>query len=160
MTEEQRNNKRKRDRESSKAYRLRFALEIKEREKVRSQQPARKAARKARNAKYNKTVKGKAVLRARWRRYSYGVTEQVYQHMWDKQDGLCGNPECGTFIVLNTRRCHIDHCHTTGRVRGLLCVKCNLLLGQIEKHATYLEGLQLYLARTNPPQSNVAGTVA
>ena len=49
--------------------------------------------------------------------------------MHDAQDGLCkicGNPE-----ELD-RRLAVDHSHETGKVRGLLCFKCNVILGHIE----------------------------
>lgn len=31
------------------------------------------------------------------------------------------------------RRMHVDHCHKTLRVRGLLCIRCNTTLGMIER---------------------------
>ena len=50
-----------------------------------------------------------------------GVTDEEYQRMLAAQAGgcaICGNPP-------KTKRLHVDHNHRTGRVRGLLCFRCN-----------------------------------
>ena len=60
----------------------------------------------------------------------FGITLEEYDNMHNAQNGLCkicGNPE-----ELD-RRLAVDHNHETGRVRGLLCFKCNVFLGHIEK---------------------------
>lgn len=60
----------------------------------------------------------------------YGLTDADYKALFDRQGGLCAL--CGTdrpggrFKVL-----HVDHCHETGRVRGLLCHRCNVALGTL-----------------------------
>lgn len=53
-----------------------------------------------------------------------GVTDEEYARLLAAQDGhcaLCPNTP-------KTRRLHVDHDHTTGRVRGLLCFRCNKFL--------------------------------
>lgn len=58
----------------------------------------------------------------------YGITVDDYDAMLDRQNGRCAI--CRTDKVGgNATRWHIDHDHTTGTVRGLLCMKCNLGLG-------------------------------
>jgi Recombination endonuclease VII len=74
-----------------------------------------------------------------WKRnrfYRYGLTPKTYAVMLQAQQGvclLCRQPEIrrqhGELIGLA-----IDHDHTTGKVRGLLCARCNQLLGSLEKH--------------------------
>lgn len=58
----------------------------------------------------------------------YGITLEQYEEMYDNQKGVCK-------ICKNTcssRQClSVDHCHKTGKVRGLLCVKCNTALGML-----------------------------
>ncbi|ATW62459.1 endonuclease VII [Streptomyces phage WRightOn] len=55
----------------------------------------------------------------------YGVDKFMYDAMYFEQDGEC--PIC------EEREAEvIDHCHKTGRVRGLLCRACNTMLGMIE----------------------------
>ena len=53
-----------------------------------------------------------------------GVTDAEYAHRISEQGGGCaicgGKPK--------TRRLHVDHDHTTGQVRGLLCYRCNRAL--------------------------------
>jgi Recombination endonuclease VII. len=49
---------------------------------------------------------------------------ELYERLLAEQGGvcaICGNPP-------KTRRLHVDHDHKTGRVRGLLCYRCNRLL--------------------------------
>ena len=55
----------------------------------------------------------------------YGITRQDYNNLYEKQLGLCSlcHKPFGDSIP------HIDHCHKTNKVRGLLHRSCNLLLG-------------------------------
>lgn len=78
----------------------------------------------------------------------YGITVDEYDRMLAEQDGgcaICGqSPE--TQRARFTTYLVVDHCHDTGRVRGLLCEPCNLLLGRwnddpalLRRAADYLE---------------------
>lgn len=60
-------------------------------------------------------------------RRSYGVTIEEYERLFAKQHGICGickQPPGKKSLA-------IDHCHRTGKIRGLLCVRCNLGLGNL-----------------------------
>lgn len=76
--------------------------------------------------------------RVKERLAKYGLTPDEYDAMVEEQDGRCAI--CG-----EQRKLSVDHCHETGRVRGLLCVPCNGWLGFVEK---YLPQAQAYLERT------------
>lgn len=72
------------------------------------------------------------------RKRQYGVTQYEYLAMLTEQGGKC--PGCGS----SSPTC-IDHDHETGRVRGLLCVKCNLALGHASDDPGRLRRLANYL---------------
>lgn len=55
----------------------------------------------------------------------YNLTESEYNAMFLSQKGKCAL--CERFVGLI-----VDHDHKTGRVRGLLCKRCNTLLGMLE----------------------------
>lgn len=59
----------------------------------------------------------------------YGITPQNYDDMLRKQQGRCAICNCIPKEDSQRRTFHIDHCHSTGRIRGLLCKDCNLMLG-------------------------------
>jgi hypothetical protein len=61
----------------------------------------------------------------------YGIGHEGKEAMYKKQGGFCAF--CGLPLPQATRKCHIDHDHTTGAVRGLLHNDCNLMLGFYEK---------------------------
>jgi hypothetical protein len=65
---------------------------------------------------------------------------EVYAQLYREQSGLCAI--CGK--PPGQRRLHMDHCHRTGRIRGLLCYSCNTKLGFVEK---YLQQIVTYLRR-------------
>lgn len=55
----------------------------------------------------------------------YGLTPEAYTELYIKQDGKCAIC-CIQFDIVNrTVIPHVDHCHDTGQVRGLLCAPCN-----------------------------------
>jgi len=63
-------------------------------------------------------------------RHLYKLDYSEWEKMLNEQDGvckLCGNANQGG------KRLSVDHEHSTGRVRGLLCTKCNISLGRHER---------------------------
>lgn len=62
----------------------------------------------------------------------YGITREEYEELEKKQQGLCGI--CGKPERSNrSKYLSVDHNHTTGKVRGLLCFACNTALGKMEE---------------------------
>jgi lysine/ornithine N-monooxygenase len=77
-----------------------------------------------------------------------GITQEQYDAMYKEQQGccaICGKHESN--ILRN--RLNIDHCHTTGAIRGLLCHHCNAALGHLEDSVDNLTAAISYLKRTN-----------
>lgn len=70
----------------------------------------------------------------------YGMTIEDYDKMFIAQGGRCA--ACGKEFEKNL--C-VDHDHKTGKVRGLLCSNCNLVLGLVEDEPERLAKLQKYL---------------
>jgi hypothetical protein len=61
-------------------------------------------------------------------RFYYGITADDYEAMLFAQNGqcrLCGSDGGG-------QRLSVDHCHSSGKVRNLLCSKCNFDVGKVE----------------------------
>lgn len=74
----------------------------------------------------------------------YGITIEQYQEMLTAQGGGCAI--CGTKTPSNrTKYFAVDHCHTTGKVRGLLCTKCNRGLGLFNDRTDLLKLATTYL---------------
>jgi hypothetical protein len=80
--------------------------------------------------------------RARSRRLKnkYGITAEEYATMLNAQGGGC--KLC--FRAPGSRPLHVDHCHTTGVVRGLLCHQCNWYLGTVDKDPGILNRITAY----------------
>jgi len=67
-------------------------------------------------------------------RLKYDLSEEGYKSLWDAQKGRCKICEKD----LGEIRPVIDHDHVSGKVRGLLCSKCNLGLGHFEDNPDLL----------------------
>ena len=73
----------------------------------------------------------------------YNITPEMYDEMMENQRGLCAL--CGGYMP----RPVVDHCHQTGKVRGILCHHCNIKLPTVEDMGWvmmawgYLEGEDL-----------------
>lgn len=60
---------------------------------------------------------------------TYGVSVEEYERMKSDQNSKCAI--CQTEEADLPRKLGIDHCHKTGKVRGLLCFKCNSAIGKL-----------------------------
>lgn len=59
----------------------------------------------------------------------YGITWNDYLEIIESQDNECAI--CGTSISELDHTAHLDHCHDTGKVRGVLCRRCNTGIGML-----------------------------
>lgn len=67
----------------------------------------------------------------------YGITEEAYEALLQSQNYGC--KLCGaTQSDRKREKLSVDHDHKTGRIRGLLCGKCNKMLGLADDNTTLL----------------------
>lgn len=77
----------------------------------------------------------------------YGISLIEYNEMLKSQDGVCA--VCKQFSVDRSathKRMPVDHCHVTGKVRAILCNRCNLILGKANDSIELLNNLSNYLS--------------
>ena len=125
--------KRKRDwakTESQKEYRRNYMRRWRAKNLERSNELARESHARNRHKHIDK-------YRAYHLKKTYNITEEDFQEMLLKQEGKC--LICGKSHKEASRGLHIDHDHSTGKIRGLLCSKCNGSLGWYEKHKALIE---------------------
>lgn len=75
----------------------------------------------------------------------YGISVDLYEKLIKEQNNLCKICK-GTN---NGKELVIDHCHNTGKVRGLLCHYCNIGLGMLKDNILILEESIRYLKNNN-----------
>lgn len=73
-------------------------------------------------------------------RSKYGLELEDFDQLMEEQGGKC--PICQSILDIPM----VDHCHGTGRVRGLLCNTCNLLLGHAKDDPEILASAIAYLS--------------
>lgn len=76
-------------------------------------------------------------------RYKYGIGADDFDTLLNSQGGVCA--ACGD--AETTQRFRLDHDHTSGEVRGVLCHHCNVALGHLRDDPKRIDGLKDYLMR-------------
>jgi len=94
--------------------------------------------------------------RSHYLRSTFGITVEQYDEMHETQNGLClvcGEPETAVDNRNQNkiRRLAVDHCHTTGKVRGLLCQRCNMGIGYFRDNPVLLRAAADYAESHAPP---------
>jgi len=85
-----------------------------------------------------------AIYKKEWNLKKYGLSLEDYNNMLDEQNHKC--KLCLTsFTTLISKNIHIDHCHTTNKVRGVLCLHCNTGLGYFKDNTRTLTKAINYL---------------
>jgi len=85
--------------------------------------------------------RAKQTRRALELRKRYGLTVEEYQTLLARQEEVCAICRTAT----DGKVLAVDHDHLTGQVRGLLCDRCNLLLGRVEDDPSLLRRAAEYL---------------
>ncbi|AWN05284.1 endonuclease VII [Streptomyces phage Ibantik] len=78
----------------------------------------------------------------------YGVDKAMFEAMYFEQNGKCALEPCTREAVA------VDHCHETGKVRGLLCKGCNVAVGFLEWRG-WLDSAHEYLDSKNLESADV-----
>lgn len=93
---------------------------------------------------YYQRPEAKLKYRRKFIEKKYGIPYETYQKMVDAQRNvcyICERPEP------DKRNAHlaIDHCHKTGKVRKLLCSRCNKVVGALEEDEELTEKIKHYI---------------
>jgi len=76
-------------------------------------------------------------------KYQYGISPEEYDELVKNQDGKCYL--CGIEENYNGKPLYVDHCHTSGKIRKLLCQHCNSGLGMFRDNPELLEKAAEYV---------------
>ena len=95
-------------------------------------------------------IRNQDTARDRYLQRQYGITEQEYNAILLSQNNRC----CLCGIEFNSGKFGpdspvVDHCHTHGHVRGILCNECNRGLGYFHDNIQALENAATYLRDSN-----------
>lgn len=73
---------------------------------------------------------------------NYGITGDEYRAMLNDQNGVCKICSGSNW---NEKFLYVDHCHSTGKVRGILCSNCNMGIGLFQDNITLMQKAIEYL---------------
>jgi hypothetical protein len=78
---------------------------------------------------------------------NYGITIQQYEYLLKEQNSKCAI--CGTSEIKRSKAKYfnVDHNHKTGKIRGLLCHDCNVLLGKLSDNIEICKKVIEYLSK-------------
>lgn len=102
-----------------------------------------------RKKKYKPTAEQSRVS---WLRREFGITVEDYNTLFENQNGCCAI--CNS-TPASDRSLAVDHCHTTGKIRGLLCFRCNGTLGKFNDDVSLFQKAIDYLSIKKPTQSGL-----
>ncbi len=101
---------------------------------------AGKATRKRYNAGTGKINSKKATLKNK-----FGMTLEEYSTLLEQQNHQCA--VCSTPRSLLKRDLSVDHNHSTGKIRGLLCDNCNIALGHLKEDIQRMNNMIQYVEK-------------
>jgi len=93
---------------------------------------------RAKNAEYQRGIQ----LRTK-----FGITKVEYDLLLSKQHNKCAI--CGMYWDKNQKQFSVDHNHQTGKIRGILCMACNLGIGQFKENLELLKLACKYLENSD-----------
>lgn len=142
--------RKERDREAvtarSKRYYDANAEVLREKKRAEYQENGEELRGRVKTWKENNPEKRHEIERRAYLKKKYNITPEEYEHRLAQQGGVCaccgGDTPGG-----NSRYFHIDHCHQTEAIRGILCSRCNTGIGSLGDTAVGVRKALEYLER-------------
>lgn len=75
----------------------------------------------------------------------YGITVDEYDRLVEADGGRCAICKKEPTNESRQKRLHLDHCHKSGKIRGMLCSACNLGIGKLNDDPELLEAAAAYI---------------
>lgn len=75
----------------------------------------------------------------------YGITIEDYNKLLTSQNNCCATCQSPNPGGRSAVYFHVDHCHVTGKIRGLLCQACNNVLGLVKDNINTLKAMIKYV---------------
>jgi hypothetical protein len=130
--------------ETSKIWRKNNKEKIKETQRIFYQNNPE--YKKEYNKIYMKSYYEKNKENARKYRFKkFNITPEDYDKIFNEQKGCCAI--CGKHQLEFKLKLAVDHCHTTGKIRGLCCSNCNLVIGHAHDNVEVLKNAIKYLSK-------------
>lgn len=110
-----------------------------------------KEGRSAYQKEYRSSLRD--VFSAKERERKFGIKPEEYQRLHDSQGGrcaICNSPESETRNG-KVKMLAVDHCHETGKIRGLLCCPCNQAIGKMRDDPAIMRRAADYIDRHRKP---------
>lgn len=105
--------------------------------------------RKSTKEKLKKSGRLKPKTQEKMREYNlktrFNITNKDYEIILESQGGSCAICKSVNSNSSRSKKLAVDHCHKTGRVRGILCFKCNSGLGNFNDNVNFLSTAISYL---------------
>ena len=117
------------------------------RERTRRWQEEKPQRYRDKAAKYREDGRKQISDRRSYLKRKYGITLEEYDQKLAEQGGVCA--VCGREPRPDISL-HVDHSHTTGNLRGLLCFPCNVAIGLIREEHDRLDAIRRYLDDHDP----------
>lgn len=89
--------------------------------------------------------KRKLIARKSHLKIKYNMSLEDERKLINNQNNRCAI--CNNGIIVELNKFHIDHCHNSGKVRGILCNYCNTGLGMFQDSQEYLKSAVKYLKK-------------
>ena len=114
-----------------------------EKSKKRRETPENKERSRLATERWRKNPKNKRSYLSSKYKARYGITLDEYENMLDSQDNKCFI--CEEEAGYNNKPLYVDHCHSTNKVRKLLCQHCNSGLGMFKDNPELLSKAAEYV---------------
>jgi hypothetical protein len=107
--------------------------------------PAKREQRRIKERAWRKANPDKARAHNRWSRikHRYGLSKAEWLALFFAQENCCA--ACRSPIPKSKRGWVTDHSHFSNKVRGILCLQCNVILGMAKDDPSHLRNLAQYL---------------
>lgn len=94
---------------------------------------------------YNQRPERKSANRDNCFKFHHGTARAEADEMADAQGGVCAICSRAPAGKRHHARLHVDHCHDTGRIRGMLCHNCNTAIGLLREDPSVMQAAINYL---------------